>query len=366
MDWKSFTTAPFWNDARSIVAGEETWLDCDCDSSVIFKTSGSTGTPKWIVHDKRALLISAQAVNEFLGVDSSSKWGLALPIDHMGGFAILARVYQAACGIARFEEKWNAVRFSEWLSEAEVTHTSLVPTQVHDLVQASLSAPESLRAVVVGGGSLSENLGQAARDLGWPVLASYGMTEAASQIATQPIQALSQPFHMADMEILSIWQVANDPEGRLIISGDALFKGYLTTNGSRMEFQPRKEQSFVTQDRVAISGNRLTPLGRTDDLVKVLGVLVDLREVERKFLEISAGRVSDDKFAVIALPDARKEHLLVALFEGEISNQSIAAYQHFAPGLEQFDRIEQLPAFPRSSLGKIKRAELAKMVTNGF
>ena len=78
------------------------------------------------------------------------------------------------------------------LADRGVTHTSLVPTQVHDLVKADLRAPETLKAIVVGGGHLDAATGRLARTLGWPVLASYGMTEAASQIATQTLERPSR------------------------------------------------------------------------------------------------------------------------------------------------------------------------------
>lgn len=363
MDWKSFISAQFWNDPISILAGEDKPLICEgCEAAVIFKTSGSTGWSKFIVHEKRSLLLSAQAVNEWLGADRHSRWGLALPIDHMGGFAILARAYQAGCGMVRYENIWDPQGFTQWVTEESVTHTSLVPTQVHDLVGASQSPPETLRAVVVGGGRLSEHLGQAARDLGWPILASYGMTEAASQIATQPIGSLNQSFDSSLLQVLPIWNVSSDEDGRLILSGDALFKGYLVSEGGKMKFEPRLAVNFVTQDRVKISGDRLDVLGRMDELVKILGVLVDVGEVERRFLEISAGRISSEKFAVIAVPDERREHALMAVFEGEIPEPCLRAYQQVAPGLEQIAGCYRVDSFPRSSLGKVKRGELAKLL----
>jgi O-succinylbenzoic acid--CoA ligase len=218
------------------------------------------------------MLVSAEAVNGWLGVVPKSKWGLALPIDHVGGFAILARVFQSGCGLAEFDGKWDAGKFHRWISDEGVTHVSLVPTQVHDLVAVKLQAPEKLRAVVVGGGRLPETLGQAARDLGWPVLASYGMTEAGSQIATQSMSDLSKPFCEGDFEILSIWQVESDADDRLKISGEALFSGYLFQEETGVRFEPTLSKSFLTNDRGSVSGNYLELLGRMDALVKVLGV----------------------------------------------------------------------------------------------
>ena len=364
MDRSSYISPSFWNDSANCVLGgvlNQIPDLGDLGGSVIFKTSGSTGTPKWVVHAKQAMLVSAKAVNTWLGVDQQSKWGLALPIDHVGGFSILARAYQSSCGLVEFEGKWNASTFTQWLGSENVTHVSLVPTQLYDLVEASLKAPSHLRAVVVGGGRLTDALGQAARDLGWPVLASYGMTEAGSQIATQSMDQLNQPFRESALEILPIWRVECDADERLSISGDALFKGYIFEEGNTARFEPLLGKKFLTHDLGMVSGNCLKPLGRMDSFVKVLGVLVDIESVERRFLEIAAGRVNPEKFAVIALPDQRKEHVLVAVFEGEIAADCVENYQRVTPGIEQLEQSLSFPSFPRSSLGKLRRMELVKM-----
>jgi acyl-coenzyme A synthetase/AMP-(fatty) acid ligase len=101
-----------------------------------------------------------------------------------------------------------------------------------------------------------------------------------------------------------------------------------------------------------------------DSLVKVLGVLVDIEAVEQRFIEIAAGRVSPEKFAVIALPDSRKEHVLVAVFEGEIPTACIDEYQQVAPGLEKFEECRCIDEFPRSTLGKIRRGELEGILSD--
>lgn len=364
MNRSSYISPSFWNDpANCVLGGELNQIPdlSDFGGSVIFKTSGSTGTPKWVVHEKQAMLVSAKAVNAWLGVVQQSKWGLALPIDHVGGFSIFARVFQSGCEMAEFEGKWDASEFTRWLGAENATHVSLVPTQLHDLVEASLKAPEHLRAVVVGGGRLTDALGQAARDLGWPVLASYGMTEAGSQIATQSMDQLNQPFRESGLEILPIWKVGSDTDERLSISGEALFKGYIFQEGNAARFEPLLENEFLTYDRGIVSGNGLKLLGRMDSFVKVLGILVDIESVERRFLEIAAGRVTPEKFAVIALPDQRKEHVLVAVFEGEIPNDCVDQYQRVALGIEQLEQSLSFPSFPRSSIGKLRRGELVKM-----
>lgn len=332
------------------------WSD---GGSVPFQTSGSTGAAKQIVLTKESLLLSAQAVNAWLRVDAASVWGLALPLHHVGGFGVAARAYAAGCGLAVFEGKWDAARFTEWIAEKGVTHVSLVPTQIHDLLAAGLQAPPSLIAVVVGGGKLSEESGQAARDNGWPVLASYGMTEAASQIATQSIELLQTPYTDSPLELLPIWEAEETPEGLLRIKGEALFAGTLE-NGT---FRRREGEWFITQDRVRVTARTLTPQGRADSRVKVMGELIDVEAIEKRFLGLAHGTVREGTFAVIAIPDPRCENVLIAVFENDCPEEIIAAYQIQAPGPERFTRWIAMESFPRTDLGKLRRDELRRICT---
>ena len=179
MDPALLISQKFWDDATPVMAG-----DRELVAHVLFETSGSTGAPKRIALPKEALLVSAAAVNAHLEVTADSCWGLALPTHHVGGFGVAARAWQAGCGMVVFQGKWNPSGFRDWLGVSRVTHTSLVPTQVHDLVKQELTAPNFLKAIVVGGGHLDAATGQAARDLGWPVLASYGVCRRAHCVVT--------------------------------------------------------------------------------------------------------------------------------------------------------------------------------------
>ena len=354
MDAALLTSTVFWDDPRSPVPEIP-----ELAGHVLFETSGSTGDPKWIALSKQALLASAAAVNRHLEVTLDSCWGLALPVNHVGGFGVAARAYEAGCGFENFSQRWNARGFRDWLNQDKVTHTSLVPTQVHDLVTANLTAPAAVRAIVVGGGHLDPLTGQAARDLGWPVLASYGMTEAGSQIATQRLDQLHAPYQSAPIPMLPIWDASITSENLLAISGPALFSGYL----SGRLFHPRGSKWHDTADRAILENRWLTPLGRADALVKVLGELVDPEAIERELLAISQGRLAPGTFAVLALPDARAGNMLVPVFESTVSpaviESVLSLYQEQAPGFRRLKSAVVIDNFPRSELGKIRRTELA-------
>jgi O-succinylbenzoic acid--CoA ligase len=370
MDAALLTDRAFWNEPAPSAfgfAGELPPIP-ELDHHVLFETSGSTGRPKWIALSKPALLASAAAVNRHLAVDENSCWGLALPIHHVGGFGVAARAHVAACGFHRFGERWNALGFGQWLGEKGISHTSLVPTQVHDLVAANLRAPSTLKAIVVGGGHLPEATGRAARKLGWPVLASYGMTEAASQIATQAPDALLHPYQPAPIPLLPIWHVEVSSRDTLRISGPALFSGVLVRDPS-WTFIPRASPWHQTDDRVRMENLQLTPLGRADSRVKVLGELVDPEAIERNLIRNSNGTIAPGSLVILAVPDARMEHALVPVVDADLEfpdlHSLVTRHNSASPGTLRLREPFLLHAFPRSPLGKPLRGEIFRRVVTG-
>jgi O-succinylbenzoic acid--CoA ligase len=354
----------FWGDGASVaMGGIAGGLPAEVDGLglVFFQTSGSGGVPKWIGLRKEALLLSAAVVNRHLRVDENACWGLALPLHHVGGFGVAARAFEAGCRLREFSRRWDAAAFRDWVAAAGVTHTSLVPTQVHDLVRAGLRGPAGLLAVVVGGGHLSEEEGRAARALGWPVLASYGMTEAGSQIATQGMELLEMPYVSAPLTVLPHWRVEVSEEGLLRIAGPALFDGWLEPDGDGWQWRRRAGEWHETSDRAEISAAGLTPLGRADGVVKILGELVDPEAVER---ELAGDGLTLGEFCVVAVPDARAGHRLVAVAESadgvEVLRERLEHYHRDAPGFRRVDGPVRMDPLPRSALGKLLRGEIVR------
>jgi len=360
MDPYSINNALFWQNPLSFLLenGNAASLDDLPVPSVAFASSGSTGAPRRFVLSKESLLLSARIVNDHLHVDSASRWGLCLPWWHVGGFAVAARAFAASCGLEVFGDRWNASIFLEWLKQKKITHLSLVPTQVYDLVALAASAPAGLVAVVVGGGRLEGRLGQQARDLGWPVLASYGMTEAGSQIATASLQTLSKPYGGDDLSILPCWQVRATETAVLQIKGPALFHGTLTAEHGSWRYLARNVDWYETSDCGVMNGTRLTVTARCDDLVKVLGELVSPVRIESQLSDLG---MPLGRFAVLAVPDSRREHRLLLVIENGCDcslPEILKAYDAAAPGFARLDEVIFTEELPRSPLGKILRREM--------
>lgn len=315
---------------------------------LLFATSGSTGAPKWIVHTRATLLSSAAAVNRFLQATCKDRWACALPTFHVGGMGVYARAHLSGSVVIGMDGSWNAATFHRKLDDEQVTLTSLVPTQLHDLVTQQLRGPNSLRAVIIGGGALDTQLRSAALELGWPVLGSYGLTEAASQVATED--------NTGRLRLLDIWETQLSPAGTLQLRGPALAIGVIAEG----KFHPVAEDGwFTTTDRVNIVGPYLEWTDRADRTVKVLGELVDLSAIECQLSELAGHPVH-----VLALPDERRQHLLIATRNARDCltnyNGSCAPFARIAGTFD--DRLIQ-----RSALGKFTpSATLAAVCEAGW
>ena len=305
-----------------------------------FKTSGSSGREKWVALSREALEWSARTVNKALGVDCSDVLGLALPEIHVGGYGLVVRAEVSGARLVRFEGKWDAQRFADWCDEEGVTVSSLVPTQVHDLVNEGVAGPSSVRVMVVGGGALDQELTKQARNLGWPVVPSYGMTETASQVATGD-----------GLPLLPGWE-AKVVDDRLALRGGGLLTALIFRAGEDFVVEdPKIEGWYLTNDWVEVENGLLRVLGRADRLVKVLGELVDLEGVE----EFWRSRLGVE-VAVVTESDKRRGVALHLFYEGR--DKDLGNWNGECPGPQRLSGWHAVARLPRSAIGKVDRAVL--------
>ncbi|MGI8601904.1 MAG: AMP-binding protein [Verrucomicrobiales bacterium] len=349
--WKSSAPASFLNRC-SLVDDEDLLAHPDAGGLIFFHTSGSAGGPKVVALTREALLASADGVNAFLGVSAEDRWLRVLPIFHVGGFSIHARAWLSQTPLWCDDEKWNPERFASQCHARRITLTSLVPAQVHDLMTAKLPAPSSLRAVIVGGSELRPALWHRALELGWPLLTSYGLTEAGSQVATL------QPGHddPGELSVLDHWEVRLSKRGSLCLKGAALFFCYFVRQDGRWVSQ-RTGEWFETTDRVRLRENggrrRLRFLGRRDRVIKILGEAVDLDQLEARLADLATSLNIMGRARLLSVPDERREHTLVLEYEAGIEGPALLrAFNDGLPRFAQAQGARETPKIRRSPLGK--------------
>ena len=337
-------------------------------------TSGSTAQNsseiKWVALSKPALLASAAAVNAHLHCTRKDVWINPLPGFHVGGLGINARAYLAGSQVVDFyshgQGKWDPMQFYKMAVDANATLSALVPTQVYDLISLGLTAPNSLRAIVVGGGALQPALHCKASEMGWKLLPSYGLTECASQVATAELYSCpnhgSPPLHL-----LSNVAVKVGPEGTFHIKSPSLLTAYAYTTGEHCVFHdPKVAGWFPTEDRGSVDAGVLQVFGRTANFFKIGGESVDFGRLEGIAEEVKISLSYGGDIALVPVADQRLGHAIHLAYASACD----ADIQPFIDGYNQrvmpFERIRKthrLPHIPRSPLNKLLRQELQALIT---
>ncbi|HYH05441.1 MAG TPA: AMP-binding protein [Thermoanaerobaculia bacterium] len=302
-------------------------------------TSGTTGALKLTALSKQAMLASAAAVNRHLQSTAEDVWCCVLPTFHVGGLGIHARAFLSGARVVTLP--WDPHAFA---AMPEMTLSSLVPAQVSDLVAARLQSPPSVRSIVVGGGALSADLYNAARELGWPLLPSYGMTETCSQVATA---TLASP----ELVLLDHVEARQEANGCLSFKGDSLLTGYGTETGF---IDPTHNGWLATADLGHVEDRILRVEGRAGDFVKIGGESVDLARLDAILASIAGLHA-----AVVVVPDVRLGHVIHLAVAPQVDRDMVAAA--FAERVHPFERpraVHRVPEIPRTPLGKLVRTKL--------
>jgi o-succinylbenzoate---CoA ligase len=303
--------------------------------AVVVHTSGTSGaaTPVQLTYGN--LLWSAMGSAVALGLDASERWLCPLPLTHVGGLSILVR--SAIAGTtAVVHPRFDTDRVLASLEGERITVVSLVPTMVARLLDAGLRRPPDLRRALIGGAPLEPALGRRAREAGLPVAETYGLTQAASQVATDGVP-------------LFCTQVAIAPDGEILVAGPTVAPSAVAPDGW-----------LHTGDLGMLDERaRLSVTGRRADTIVSGGENVAPTEVEAALLE----HPGVAEAAVHGRPDPEWGEAIVAtvvLRDGARPTEE-ELRTHVALRLARFKipkEVRVAAALPRTGSGKLRRGEL--------
>ncbi len=238
------------------------------ESSIFIPTSGTTAKDlrdtKIVWLKKEAFLKAAQSVGEYFKFSSSDRVAVSLPEFHVGGLSQQARQVVWNQQVFKFQSAWNPELFIQFLIDHKITHTSLVPTQLFDLVRLGHQAPSFLKNIFIGGGIFGRELWLQANALGWPLKVTYGMTETAALVAVFE-KDVFKPLPHAEMDLTS--------EGLLKIRASGLFNGYLKRQNEKLVLDSSCILNgwLTTEDLAQKVSDGFTILGRANDYAKING-----------------------------------------------------------------------------------------------
>lgn len=321
---------------------------------ILIPSSGSTQSAresvKVIALSEQALINSAKRVNKEFHITENSIWGCVLPLFHVGGLGIFLRANSV--GATTYYTSWD--KFSpDWLHENKITHLSLVPTQIYEIVQKSWPAPSYLQTVFVGGAALDLELAKKAEALGWPLVQTFGMTETASMIAVK------KNIYDEYFETLPGVEIQSDTgksTGHLKIKSDANASYILKLDLETQNLVSEQLSDWVlTNDQVEISGRKFKFLQRDSDYVKIKGEgvsLNELRQVLQQTVHVHQATICD-------LPDARDgANLVLVVLAGVNASEILLKFNEQVRPYEKIYNYIEVNEFPVTDLGKIKYTQL--------
>ncbi|MAA80161.1 MAG: hypothetical protein CL916_12985 [Deltaproteobacteria bacterium] len=302
--------------------------------AVILFTSGSTNQPKAVAHSLHTLFASAQASNRNISLSKEDRWLQSLALWHIGGLAIAFRTLLAGATWIPRNKKQS---LGEQIQSDNITHISVVSTQLYRLLQESNMDLSCLKGVLVGGGPIPNELITQASHL--PVHTTYGMTELGSQLCTTPPEAPAETLQTAGYPLQG-WDIRISTSGEICARGTPLFLGYFKNGSLHLPFD--QDGFFHTGDQGIIDDQgRLVVLGRCDQMFISGGENIHPEEIERCLCDLPDVEAA----LVLAIDHHEYGKRPVALIKGSVSLSTIQ--EHLLTQLPRFKHPDQFRVWPQ-------------------
>lgn len=348
------------------------------DIALVLHTSGTTARPKIVPLSQRNLCRSAASIATNLALVAEDRCLNVMPLFHVHGLvgALLASLW-AGASIA-CAPGMDAAQLAAWLTELGPTWYTAVPT-MHEAVLRQFSGPRGgtiahrLRFVRSCSAALPAKVaGAMEKALGVPVIEAYGMTEAAHQVASNPLPPLARKpgsVGVATGIELAIMDeeghlLAPGRTGEIVVRGESVMAGY--------EANPEANRAafvggwFRTGDEGRLDPEGyLTISGRLKEIINRGGEKVSPADVEKALLEHEAVRCA----AAFSVPHPTLgEDLAAAVILREGTNIAEEALRGFLFGrLSDFkipSRVIVVDEIPLGATGKIQRTGLAERLAD--
>jgi O-succinylbenzoic acid--CoA ligase len=343
-------------------------FDLERTQAIVF-TSGSTDTPKAVELTFANHFWSATASAARIGVHGADLWLSCLPFYHVGGLAVVFRSCLCAIGIA-LHERFVLDAVNAALDAEPITLVSLVPTMLKHLLEVRPRFPTQLRLVLLGGAPASDALLRAALDRGVPIAPTYGLTEAASQVATmlpsdvaQKLGSVGKPLLFTEVRIANESGVSLPAGeiGEVVVRGPTVMRGYYKNAAATQRALRHGELFTGDLGYVDVEGD-LWLVQRRSDLIVSGGENILPSEVER----VLRLHPAVSEALVVGLPDAewgQRVGAVVVPHHGQtidVTELDTHTRKHLA-GYKVPRHLRVVAALPQLSNGKVDAKAARKL-----
>jgi acyl-CoA synthetase (AMP-forming)/AMP-acid ligase II len=341
--------------------------------ALVLHTSGTTSRPKMVPLSHGNLCASARNIGAAIELNESDVCLNVMPLFHIHGLAACLLASLAAGGSTVCTRGFEVSRFSGWLEEWRPSCYSAVPT-MHQAVLANLqergrlTVENTLRLIRSSSAALPPSvMGALEEAFGVPVVESYGMTEAAHQMASNPLPPRARKPGCVglpagpEVAILDSAGTRMDAgtTGEIAIRGANVTRGYhgnAEANGAAFHdgWLRTGDQGYFDPD------GYLFITGRLKEQINRGGEKISPREVDEVLL--THPLVSQAVAFAVPHPSLGEDvAAAVVLRPGAVTTE--ADLRSFVldrlPAFKAPSRIVIVPDIPRGPTGKIQRIGMA-------
>ncbi len=344
------------------------------DIALVLHTSGTTSRPKIVPLAQSNVAASARHIGTTLALTPEDRCLNIMPLFHIHGLIAAVLSSLAAGGETVCTPGFNALKFFSWLDETAPTWFTAVPTMHQAILtraerNTEVLARQKLKFIRSSSASLPPQVMlELEKTFGCPVIESYGMTEAAHQMASNPLPPRARK--PGSVGIAAGPEVAiMDEAGHLLSNGDlgeVVIRGPNVTRG--YEANPEANAKgftngwFRTGDQgVMDAEGYLRITGRLKELINRGGEKVSPLEVDEVLMDHPAVA----QVVTFAVPhDKLGEEVAAAIVLKEGQTATEREIRDFAlKRLADFKvprKIVILPEIPKGATGKLQRIGLAQ------
>ncbi|MGY3794732.1 AMP-binding protein [uncultured Aquimarina sp.] len=309
---------------------------------IVVQTSGSTGKPKKIKIFKQHMVNSALATGSFFKVKEGTTALLCLPATYIAGKMMLVRAMVLGWKIDLVPPKTNPLD----TVYKQYDFCAMVPLQLDN----SINRLHLIKKLIVGGGTVPENLKELLQGVKTKIFETYGMTETITHIAARRVNPKKKDKKDAKyFKALPNITLAKDDRNCLVIKAPQL-----------------NEETIITNDVVELKTyKKFLWKGRFDNVINSGGIKLYPEEIETK-LQLLIGH----RFFISGIPDDQLGEKLVLVIERDYDKGVKETLEDAMKHLEILTRYETpkeiffLSQFIETDNGKVQRSKTLELITH--
>ena len=342
--------------------------------ALVLHTSGTTSRPKVVPLLQRNILASTRNISASLELTNTDHCLNIMPLFHIHGLIAVIATSMAQGASVCCSSGFNAMKFLELAKEEKISWYSGVPTMHQTILLRAQKQPEAARALGLrflrsSSASLPPAVFSELNEVfGCPVIEAYGMTEAAHQMTSNPLELGKQKAGCVGIvtspEVCimdsSDNQLSPGQEGEVCIRGENVTPGYENNDAANASsftngwFRTGDQGLFDQDGYLKITGRLKEIINRGGEKISPLevdNVLMEHPDIQQVVTFAVADKMLGEEIgAAVVMADGK------SMDAGQLRKY---AGEHLAK-FKIPKHIVFVDEIPKGATGKLQRIGLAK------